>query len=66
MSALADLRADLNMIHNMMPLSDRETVLARRVMFGNIDIETEIVLDPHWWGKNAVPIVEHFIDQYGD
>lgn len=58
MSALGDLRGRLETIHDMLPLSDREKVLAQMVLEGDgdIDIAADIRQEPQWWGEKAAAV----------
>ena len=55
MSTMGDLRTQLKEIHAMLPLSDREQVLAGMVFYADEgDIEQEMCDDPTWWGEQAL------------
>lgn len=60
MSASGDLRARLEEIHDMMPLSDRERKLAEWVLYGDgeVSIAEEIQTDSNWWGPKAVEVLK--------
>lgn len=60
MSSIGDLRDDLHKIHGMLPLSYREKVLAKMVLYGDggWDAVSEIRSDPKWWGKESLEVVD--------
>lgn len=59
MSAQGDLRDNLEEIHGMLPLTEREAVLAAMVVRGDgeVDVAEEIETDPSWWGEKALQVV---------
>jgi hypothetical protein len=67
---MGELRDRLGMIHDMhrkAPLNDRERLLARWVLFGlgdgETDITNEIMSNPGWWGPKAVRVLQLLSEQ---
>lgn len=65
MSAQGDLRKRLEVIADMMPLTERERRLAEFILDG--DGETNMVevvrTEPEWWGERATKAVDYLEPQ---
>jgi len=65
MSMMGRLRDRLSTIHDMIPLSDREKVLARMILdhSDETSMEEDIRSDPDWWGPKVTALVDYLSDQ---
>lgn len=68
MSALGEMRDDLETIHEMLPLSERESALADMIFDDYGEIAADMRSGSSWWGSKAIEawnwlmVKQHFDD----
>jgi hypothetical protein len=65
MSAQGDLRKRLEVIADMMPLTERERRLAEWILYGDgqTNMADHVRAEPEWWGERATKAVDYLEPQ---